>query len=126
MTTGLRSLGIMASDDDEIALNLRRCDHGFLRAEEGVHLGPHPELARQVDARLDREADAGHEAALLARLEVVEVRTGAVERTRIDRMAGAVEEAVAESARLDHVARRVVHVGAADGPPLLRGLLHQS
>ena len=66
------------------------------RAPVHVDLAPHPELARQVDARLHRETDAGHQPAVVVGLVVVEVRAGAVQ-VAVDRVAGPVHEPVAEA-----------------------------
>src|SRR4029079_702828 len=96
------------------ALILVGRDDGAALLDVRVHLGTHPDLPRYVDARLDREGDAGNERPLLPRLEVVEMRAGAVQRARIDRVAGAVREVLAEAARFDHGARRVVDVTAAE------------
>src|SRR6185503_733255 len=73
------------------------------------------DLAGDVDPRLDRECDAWNEQPLLAGLEVVEMRARAVQIARVDRMTRPVREILAVAARFDHVSRRVVDVGAADG-----------
>src|SRR2546425_226789 len=64
---------------DEQQIRLR---HGGVHlrpslGEKDVDLGAHSEASGQVDARLDRKADAGRERARVRRLEVVDVRTGA-------------------------------------------------
>ena len=87
-----------------------------VRADEAVHLASHPDVVREIDARLDREADSRDERALFARLEVVDVRTGAVQVARIDRVPGAVDEVLAESALRDHRSRGIVHLAAAQRP----------
>src|SRR5690242_21452833 len=81
-----------ASDDDQVALILARRDDGFTVRDVRVHLAAHPDVARDVDAGLDREADLRHETPLLARLEVVDVRSGAVQIAHVDRMPGTMRE----------------------------------
>src|SRR3954454_7038084 len=56
-------------DDDQFPLVLHRRHHRFVLGEERIHLAPHPELSRQIDPRLDREPDAGEEAAFFSRLQ---------------------------------------------------------
>src|SRR5690348_17880606 len=80
------------SRDDQIALILARCDDRFVVPDVRVHLAAHPDVAGDVDPRLDREADVRDEPPLLARLEVVDVGTGAVQLARVDRVTGAVRE----------------------------------
>ena len=61
-------------DDDEVALDLAGRDDELPRGiHERVDLGAHPELAGEVDPRLDREADARDQQARLAGLEIVDV-----------------------------------------------------
>src|SRR5690349_18356629 len=76
----------------EISLILHRCDDRAVFLEERVHLAPHAEPARQIDSRLDRETNPRDQAAFLACLEVIEMRTGAVKIVRVDRVAGAMDE----------------------------------
>src|SRR5258707_9714063 len=78
-----------------------------------VHLGAHADLAGNVDAGLDRKPHAGNQQPLFARLEVVEMRAGAVERPGVDRVSGAVREVFSEAARIDDTARDVVDVRTA-------------
>ena len=63
------------SDDQQLPLVIARSYDGLARQHVDVHLAPHADLTRDVDAGFDGEADAGHEQALLARLQIVEVRT---------------------------------------------------
>src|ERR1700738_5684216 len=77
-----------SSHHDQLPLIFRGRDHRPARLEISVPLGPHPDLARNVDPRLDREADTGHEERRVARLEIVEMWTGAAQGTRDARAAG--------------------------------------
>src|SRR4029077_13645150 len=79
----------------------------------------------QVDAGLDGEADAGDDAALVARLQVVDVHAVAVDLVA-DRMAGAMEEVGAEAALLDEAAGHVVHLVAVDGASRGGRILHEA
>src|SRR5688572_959177 len=101
----------------EIALILRRRDDELTLTNVRVDLGTHADLAGNVDAGLDRERDARNEQPLLARLEVVNVRTGAVEVARVNGVSGAVREPIPESCRGDDVARGIVCLAAAHGDP---------
>src|SRR5262245_57848698 len=75
--------------------------------DEDVDLAAHPEVALQVDARLDREAGPRQDAPRLVRLQVVHVRAVAV-RLLADRVPGAMAEGVPVAGGLDHVARRLI------------------
>src|SRR5437764_12349887 len=79
LASGRRKSEPPPSDHDQLPLVLHGRHHRLVLREERIDLAPHPELVRQVDARLDREADTGKETALLTRLQVVEVRAGAVQ-----------------------------------------------
>jgi hypothetical protein len=98
----------------ELALDVPR-HLGALLADVHVDLAAHAELG-QVDPGLDREAHAGHDLALVAGLEVVDVDAVAVHLVA-DGVAGAVQEVGAEAALLDVAARDVVHLVAVDGAP---------
>src|SRR2546423_6863642 len=87
-----------ASYDQQLPLVLPRRHHRPLPSRVRVHLAAHADVAGDVDAGLDREGDTGDEAALLARLEVVDVRARAVQVARVDRVAGAMGEVLAEPA----------------------------
>src|SRR3989441_1192765 len=82
---------------------------GALRVDVHVDLAAHAEALREIDPRLDREAHARHEGARVLGLEVVDVRSGAVQ-VAIDRMARAMHEVVGEPGVADHGARGVVHL----------------
>src|SRR5207247_9208574 len=64
---------------------------GAALREKHVDLAPHAEAPRQVDARLHGEPDPRDERPGVGRLEVVEMRTRAVQ-IAVDRVAGAVHE----------------------------------
>src|SRR5204863_453483 len=89
-----------------------------------VDLAANAEPPREVDARLDRESHAGDQRPLVRRLEVVEVRTRAVQ-IAIDRVAGAMDEKVAVTGGANHATRGVIEVGASDGLLLLPAISQQ-
>src|SRR6185437_16383470 len=66
-------------NDRQLVLVVPRRDHGLASSEMNVHLAPHSDLSGNVNARLDRERDAGHQLALFPALEIIEMRTRAVE-----------------------------------------------
>src|SRR3989442_6133738 len=105
-----------ASDEQQIRLRHRGVHLRPGLGEKDVDLGAHSEASGQVDARFDRKADAGRERARVRRLEVVDVRTGAVQLA-VDRVAGAMHEVLAQPRRADHRARRVVHLRSGQAPP---------
>src|ERR1043166_2803995 len=81
-------------------LCLQRAAHGGLAlADEHVDLGPDAERVR-VDARLDREAGAGDQPALVVGLVVVHVDAVAV-HFRAEAVPGAMDELRAEPRLLD-------------------------
>src|SRR5262245_12629274 len=86
------------SHDEQISLIFSRRYDGAPLLQERIHLAAHAESAGEIDAGLDREADTGNEATLLARLEVVEMRARAVKLVRVDRVTGAVNELLAVAA----------------------------
>jgi hypothetical protein len=102
------------SDDQQLVLVLTRRHDRFARREIHVDLAAHADLARDVDAGLDRERYAGHEQPFLSRLEIVEMWPRTVQIARVDRVPGTVREILAVAALLDHRARRIVHVGPAE------------
>src|SRR6185369_3333294 len=97
----------------QLALRLGAGDLGCRRGESDVDLQAHSEVAGQVDAGLDREAGHRHQAAGVVGLQVVHVGALAVVRGA-DGVPGAVEEVLAVAGFLDHRARRVVDLEAAD------------
>src|ERR1039457_294592 len=78
------------SDNNQLPLDLIRRDDQLSLSDVGIHFRSHPQFSREIDPRLDRKSDPGNQGALVARLEVVEIRAGAVKRAEIDRVAGAV------------------------------------
>src|SRR5438105_250354 len=110
----MRSPPYSSLDLNELGLIYPRRHHRLPRPQKHIHLAPHAELPRHVHAGLDREADAGYQQPLFARLQVVEVRARAVQVTRVDRVTGAVREVRAVAPLDDHAARGIVYVGAAE------------
>src|SRR5690348_10197232 len=82
-----------------------------LTINEHVDFAANTEL-RKVDTRLDREAAARQHLSFFVRLQVVHVGAIAV-RLLADGMAGAMTESRTVPGLLDHVARRLVHLPAA-------------
>src|SRR5262245_45461966 len=91
---------------------------GAASVDEDIDLAADAEL-RQVDPRLDGEAGARQDAALLVSFQVVHVGAVAV-RLLADRVPGAVAEVLAVAGLLDHVAGGSVHLPALEG--LLAGV----
>src|SRR5690606_2241144 len=91
----------------QLPLRLGRGHHDPLRSPVEVDLAAHAELAGQVDPGLHRAAGAREERASVVGLVVVEVRPGAVQ-VAIDRVAGAVDEPLAEAGGLDVGAGRAI------------------
>ena len=102
------------SDDQQLVLVLTRRHHRFARREIHVDLGPHPDLARHVDPGLDGERDARNEQPLLARFQIVEMRSGAVQVARVDRVTGAMREILTVPALFDYGACRIIDLRAAN------------
>src|SRR5438552_16418339 len=102
-------------DDQQISLIVGWSDENSVCRDETVDLAPDSHLAGEIDARFDRKAHAGNERALLARLEVVDVWSGAVQIPRIDRVAGAVDEELAIAALGDYFASGIVDLATAYG-----------
>src|SRR5579859_3924841 len=102
------------SDQQQLPLRLLRRHLRTRVAHIHVDLTPNAEAARKVDARFNREADAGDQLAIVLGLEVVDVRAGAVELA-IDGMTGAMHEVVAEPGRANDAARGIVDRGAGQG-----------
>src|ERR1041385_6803496 len=101
---------------DQIRLRRRWRDDRAVRTPIDIHLAPHPELARQVDPRLDGEAAPRKDLPVVAGLVVVHVGAGAVQVV-VDRVPGPVHEVVAEARPLDHVPRRAVHLVPLEALP---------
>src|SRR5881409_4174228 len=81
------------SNEDQLVLWMGGVHLGALRVDVDVDLAAHAEAVRQIDPRLDRETHARYERARVFRLEVVDVRPGAMQ-VAIHRMARAVHELV--------------------------------
>src|SRR6266581_857833 len=92
-----------ALDDQQIPLIVGRSDENSVRADETVDLTPDSHVTGEIDAGLDRKTHAGNERALLARLEVVDVWSGAV------------DEELAISALGDYFASGIVDLATAYG-----------
>src|SRR5947208_3259597 len=97
------------SHQQQLRLRGWRGDFGACFGHEHIDLAAHPEPAGQVNPRLHREADAGHERALVGGLEVVDVRARAMQ-VAIDRVPGTVHEVLAVSGLAHHGACRIVHL----------------
>src|SRR5262245_15154583 len=102
--------GWLSSYDHHVALVFQRRYNELSITNEGIHLGAYTNLAWDVDTWLDRERDPRHQQSLLACLEIVEVRAGAMEIAGVDRVARAVRESIAEACGRDHVARCVIRL----------------
>src|SRR6185503_8493410 len=88
----------LSGQQEQLALDVAG-DLGRAFPDVHVDLAAHAEL-RQVHAGLDREADPRDDPALVARLQVVDVHAVAVDLVA-DRVAGAVQEVLAEAPRFD-------------------------
>src|SRR5690606_6653011 len=115
-------------DEEGVALRIRGGHARTVRRYVDVHLAAKPDLPGAIDARLDGEAHSYDEPARIARLQIVDVRTRAVE-LRIDGVAGSVDELLSESAGGDHFPRRIVDCRAGHlvtGTPPGHGTLDRS
>src|SRR5882672_10688579 len=108
---GTRKTPRCPSNEQQIDLGCRRGHFrsGFLEVD--VDLAAHPESRGEVNPRLDREADARQQLAVVRGLKVVEVGPGAVQ-VPVDRVTGAVHEKLAISGLRYYAARRIVELGA--------------
>src|SRR5688572_5753636 len=79
--------------------------------DEHVHFAADSKVGK-INAWLDRKARARQDAAVVARLEIVDVRAVAV-GFLADAMPGAMQEIRAIPSRFNHLPRRVVHLPAA-------------
>src|SRR6266568_212197 len=95
------------SDLQQLLLRLPRRHLWTRLAQIDVDLAANTKPVRQVDTRLHGETDAGNQRALVRGLEVVDMRSRAVQ-IAIDRMPRAMHEVLAQSGRADHGARGVV------------------
>src|SRR6266566_2612323 len=109
-----------ASNEQQVCLGHPRRHLWARRFEKHVDFTPHSKATRQVDPRLDREPDAREQLAVVGGLEVVEVRSGAVQ-VPIDRVTGAVWKCIAIPGLAYDGPSGIVELGPRDGrspPPL--------
>ena len=97
-------------DHQQIFLIVGGRDENLVCADKAVDLAAHSDISGEIDARLDREADARNESTLLPGFEVVDVRPGAVQVTRVDRVTSAVNEEFAVAAPGDYLASGVINL----------------
>src|ERR1700730_901352 len=112
-TTGARLTSPPAQQRDDLVLGWRGAYFGAAVLDRHVEFATHAEASRQINSRLDREAGAIDERAMVVGLERVEVGAGAM-HLAADRMAGAMDELLAEAGALDDATRGAVGLLAAD------------
>src|SRR6202158_3862410 len=111
-TTGARLTSPPAQQRDDLALGWRGAYFGAAVLDCHVEFATHAEASRQINSRLDREAGAIDERAMVVGLERVEVGAGAM-HLAADRMSGAMDELLTEAGALDHAPRDTVGLLAA-------------
>src|SRR3984893_18101154 len=89
---------------DDLALGRRGAHFGAAVLDCHVEFAAHAEASRQINSRLDREAGAIDERAMVVGVERVEVGAGAMNLAS-DRVAGPMDELLTEAGALDHAAR---------------------
>src|SRR5712691_3979784 len=99
-------------DHQQIFLIVGRRDENLVCSDEAVDLAAHSDVSGEIDARLDREAYPRNERTLLPGLEVVDMRTGAVQVTRVDGVTGAVNEEISVSTLGDYGAGGIINLAA--------------
>src|SRR6266436_5381362 len=109
----------------QIFLIVGRRDENVVCSNEAVDLAAHSDVSGEIDARLDREAYPRNERTLLPGLEVVDMRAGAVQVTRVDGVTGAVNEEISVSAFGDYCTRGIVDLAATHRLTRADSLLEQ-
>src|SRR5687767_12549979 len=106
--TRLPAYPFTGSNDHHVALILVRRYRQRSVQKTAIHLGPHTNLAGDVNTRFDGKADAGKDQPLFPRFQVVEIRTRSVQVFLVDRVAGAVREIFAKPAADDDLSGSIV------------------
>ena len=108
--------GLAGASGQGLHLSLNVTGDGRLpQADRHVDLGADAEIV-EVEARFDREAEAGHEPPVVVRLVIVHVDAVAVDLLA-EAVSRAVEDVRAEASADQHLPRRRVDLEAADGAP---------
>src|SRR6266516_474772 len=98
---------VLHSDQQQLLLRLPRRHLRARLPHIHVDLAAYAESAVQERAGLHREPDTGNQRSLVRSLEVVDMRSGAVQ-IAIDRMPRAMDEVLSEAGGANHTPRRVV------------------